>query len=210
VFSLAAKNEHSAGTPLYIVSVLIKFRDGKIRVGDIENLPGDVVTLWKDIYFPGLSGDEKAVLYCLKLLKLVHTPAFKEIVSKMWKNIFEKSKADLFTAIESLKRKIWLKEAENTYSSFDVQLEAVEIGNEWFEDFEKFVRSNELEQKYQSLLHSNLSYYYSGKIKKSKTKAELSFNLEKARSSGVLEQRIQFLFGPCGIRRDERSEERAA
>ena len=193
VFSLAAKNEHSAGTPLYIVSVLIKFRDGKIRVGDIENLPGDVVTLWKDIYFPGLSGDEKAVLYCLKLLKFVHTPAFKEIVRGMWKNIFEKSKADLFTAIESLKRKIWLKEAENAYSSFDVQLEAVEIGNEWFEDFEKFVRSNELEQKYQSLLLFNLSYYYSGKIKKSKTRAELSFNLEKA---------TKYIEEAIGIRRE--------
>jgi len=180
VLSLAAKNEHSAGTPLYIVSVLIKFRDGKIRVGDIENLPGDVVTLWKDIYFPGLSGDEKAVLYCLKLLKLVHTSAFKEIVRGMWENIFEKRKADLFTAIESLKRKIWLKEAENTYSSFDVQLEAVKIGKEWFEDFETFVRSNELEQKYQSLLLFNLSYYYSEKIKESKTKKELSDNLEKA------------------------------
>jgi hypothetical protein len=60
--------------------------------------------------------------------------------------------------IESLKRKIWLKEAENTYSSFDIQLEAVEIGNEWFKDFETFVRSNELEQKYQSHLLFNLSY----------------------------------------------------
>jgi tetratricopeptide (TPR) repeat protein len=180
VFSLAAKNEHSAGTPLYIVSVLIAFRDGKIRAGDIENLPGDVVMLWKEVFFPRLSADEKTALYCLKLLKLVHTPAFKEIVSKMWKNIFEKSKADLFTAIESLKRKVWLKEAENTYSSFDVQLEAVEIGNEWFEDFETFVRSNELEQKYQSHLFFNLSYFYSEKIKKSRTKAELSSNLEKA------------------------------
>jgi len=180
VLSLAAKNEQSAGTPLYIVSVLIKFRDGKIRVGDIENLPGDVIKLWKDIYFPRLSAEEKTVLYCLKLLKLIYTSAFKEIIRGMWKNIFEKSKADLLTAIESLKRKIWLKEAENAYSSFDVQLEAVEIGNEWFEDFEKFVRSNELEQKYQSLLLFNLSYYYSKKIKNSKTGEELSFNLEKA------------------------------
>jgi tetratricopeptide (TPR) repeat protein len=162
-------------------------------VGDIENLPGDVVTLWKDIYFPGLSGDEKAVLYCLKLLKFVHTPAFKEIVRGMWKNIFEKSKADLFTAIESLKRKIWLKEAENTYSSFDVQLEAVEIEKEWFEDFEKFVESNELEQKYQSLLLFNLSYYYSEKIKKSKTEEELSDNLKKA---------IKYIEEAIGIRRE--------
>jgi hypothetical protein len=38
VLSLAEKNVRSAGTPLYIVSVLIEFRDGKIRVGDIENL----------------------------------------------------------------------------------------------------------------------------------------------------------------------------
>jgi tetratricopeptide (TPR) repeat protein len=180
VLSLAAKNERSAGTPLYIVSVLIEFRDGKIRVGDIENLPGDAVTLWKEIYFPRLSADEKTVLYCLKLLKLIYTPPFKEIVSKMWKNIFERRKADLFTAIESLERKIWLKEAENTYSSFDIQLEAVEIGNEWFEDFETFVRSNELEQKYQSHLFFNLSYYYSEKIKESKTKVELSSNLKKA------------------------------
>jgi tetratricopeptide (TPR) repeat protein len=134
VLSLAAKNERSAGTPLYIVSVLIEFRDA---------------------------------------------PPFKEIVSKMWKNVFEKSKADLFTAIESLERKIWLKEAENTYSSFDIQLEAVEIEDEWFKDFETFVRSN-LEQKYQSLLFFNLSYYYSEKIKESKTKKELSDNLKKA------------------------------
>jgi tetratricopeptide (TPR) repeat protein len=180
VLSLAAKNERSAGTPFYIVSVLIKFRDGKIWLEDIENLPGDVVKLWKDIYFPALSGDEKAVLYCLKLLKLIYTPAFKEIVRGMWKIIFEKSKADLFTAIESLKRKIWLKEAENTYSSFDVQLEAVEIEDGWFDDFEKFVESNELKQKYQSLLLFNLSYYYSEKIKESRTKVELSSNLEKA------------------------------
>ncbi len=180
VLSLAAKNERSAGTPFYIVSVLIKFRDGKIRVDDIENLPEDVVKLWKDIYFPELSADEKTVLYSLKLLKLIYTPAFKEIVRGMWKNIFERRKADLFTAIESLKRKIWLKESENAYSSFDIQVEAVEIGNEWFEDFETFVKSNELEQKYQSLLLFNLSYYYSEKIKKSKTRAELSFNLEKA------------------------------
>ncbi|MBE9593481.1 MAG: hypothetical protein IMF19_08365, partial [Proteobacteria bacterium] len=40
VLSLAAKNERSAGTPFYIVSVLIKFRDGKIWLEDIENLPG--------------------------------------------------------------------------------------------------------------------------------------------------------------------------
>jgi tetratricopeptide (TPR) repeat protein len=111
----------------------------------------------------------------------------------MWKNIFEKSKADLFTAIESLKRKIWLKEAENTYSSFDVQLEAVEIGNEWFEDFETFVRSNELEQKYQSLLLFNLSNYYSEKIKESKTEEELSSNLEKA---------IKYIEEAIGIRRE--------
>jgi tetratricopeptide (TPR) repeat protein len=180
VLSLAAKNERSAGTPLYIVSVLIEFRDGQIKMGDIENLPGDAVTLWKDIYFPGLSADEKTVLYCLKLLKLIYTPPFKEIVSKMWKNIFEKSKADLFTAIESLERKIWLKEEENTYSSFDVQLEAVEIRNEIFNEFETFVESNELEQNYQSLLLFNLSYYYSEKIKESKTEKELSSNLEKA------------------------------
>jgi hypothetical protein len=86
VLSLAAKNERSAG--------------GQMKMGDIENLPGDAVTLWKDIYFPRLSADEKTVLYCLKLLKLIYTPPFKEIVSKMWKNVFEKSKADLFTAIE--------------------------------------------------------------------------------------------------------------
>ena len=180
VLSLAEKNERSAGTPLYIVSVLIEFRDGKIRMGDIENLPEDVVKLWKEIYFPGLSGDEKAVLYCLKLLKLIHTPPFKEIVSKMWKNVFEKSKADLFSAIESLERKLWLKEKEDTYSSFDVQLEAVEIRKGMFKEFETFVRSNELEQKYQSLLLFNLSYYYSEKIKESKTRAELSSNLSKS------------------------------
>ncbi|MBE9592949.1 MAG: hypothetical protein IMF19_05665, partial [Proteobacteria bacterium] len=40
VLSLAAKNERSAGTPLYIVSVLIEFRDGQMKMGDIENLPG--------------------------------------------------------------------------------------------------------------------------------------------------------------------------
>ncbi|MBE9592601.1 MAG: hypothetical protein IMF19_03895 [Proteobacteria bacterium] len=97
----------------------------------------------------------------------------------MWKNIFERRKADLFTAIESLKRKIWLKEAENSYSSFDIQLEAVKIEDEWFEDFGSFVRSN-LEQKYQSLLFFNLSYYYSEKIKKSKNRAELLSNLKKA------------------------------
>ncbi|MCK4730894.1 MAG: hypothetical protein KAT65_00420, partial [Methanophagales archaeon] len=180
VLSLAAKNERSAGTPLYIVSVLIEFRDGQMKMGDIENLPGDAVTLWKDIYFPRLSADEKTVLYCLKLLKLIYTPPFKEIVSKMWKNVFEKSKADLFTAIESLERKIWLKEEEYTYSSFDVQLEAVEIRNEMFNEFETFVENNELEQNYQSLLLFNLSYYYSEKIKESKTEEELSDNLEKA------------------------------
>jgi len=180
VLSLAEKNVRSAGTPLYIVSVLIEFREGTIRVGDIENLPEDVVKLWKEIYFPRLNTDEKTVLYCSKLLKMIYAPLFKEIVGGMWKKIIEKSKADLFTAIESLKRKIWLKDAENTYSSFDVQLEAVEIGNEWFGDFETFVRSNELEQKYQSLLLFNLSYYYSEKIKKSKTKEELSDNLGKA------------------------------
>jgi tetratricopeptide (TPR) repeat protein len=105
---------------------------------------------------------------------------FREIVSGMWKNIFEKSKADLFSAIESLERKLWLKEKEDTYSSFDVQLEAVEIRKGMFKEFETFVKSNELEQKYQSLLLFNLSYYYSEKIKESKTKAELSSNLSKS------------------------------
>jgi predicted ATPase len=61
-----------------------------------------------------------------------------------------------------------------------VQLEAVKIRNEMFNEFETFVESNELKQDYQSLFLFNLSYYYSEKIKESKTKAELSFNLEKA------------------------------
>jgi hypothetical protein len=56
----------------------------------------------------------------------------------------------------------------------------VEIENGWFEDFDTFVGSNELEQKYQSLLLFNLSYYHYEKIKESKTRAELSSNLEKA------------------------------
>jgi tetratricopeptide (TPR) repeat protein len=107
----------------------------------------------------------------------------------MWKNIFEKSKADLFGAIGSLERKLWLKDKEDTYSSFDVQLEAVEIRKGMFKEFETFVKSNELEQKYQSLLLFNLSYYYSEKIKESKTRAELSSNLSK--SISYIEEAIE-------------------
>ena len=199
VLSLAAKNEHSAGTPLYIVSVLIKFRDGKIRGGSIENLPGDVVTLWKDIYFPRLSTDEKTVLYCSKLLKMIYTPPFKGIVSEMWKNIFEKNNADLFGAIESLERKLWLKEKEDTYSSFDVQLEAVEIRNSMFKAFETFVESNELEQNYKSLHLFNMSYFYSERIKKSRTKEELLSNLSK--SIRYIEEAIE-IYRELGLKAD--------
>ncbi len=183
MLSLAEKNARSDGTPLYIVSVLSEFWEGKIRVGDIENLPEDVVKLWKE-RISRLDRDEMNILYCLKLLKMIYAPPFKEIVSGMWKNIFEKSKADLFSVIESLEKKLWLKDKKDTYSSFDVQLEAVEIKKDMFEymfkEFEKFVKSNELEQKYRSLIFFNLSYYYSERSKKSKTREELSFNLKSS------------------------------
>ena len=65
-----------------------------------------------------------------------------------------------------------------------------------FNAFKQFVDRKELdglEQFYKSSLFFGMSYYYSEKIKESKTKAELSFNLEKA---------IEYIEEAIGIRRE--------
>ncbi|MGB7000937.1 MAG: hypothetical protein WBE22_02825, partial [Halobacteriota archaeon] len=178
ILAIADKTLRSDGTPFYIVSVLIDYRDARIRMSDIESYPSDVVKVWKD-KISSLSTNERTLLDCLKLLKMIHTPPYKAIVNEMYEELFGETKADLFGATESLERKIWLKE-EDTYSSFDVQLEAVEIKSGMFNAFKQFVDRNELEEFYKSKLFFGMSYYYSQWIKRSKTKEELLNNLRRS------------------------------
>jgi|LGVF01.1.fsa_nt_gb hypothetical protein len=198
LYSLADKTLRSDGTPFYIVSVLIDYRDARIRMHDIEKFPSKVVDVWKD-KISSLSTTEKTLLDCLKLLKMIYTPKYTVIVNEMYENLFGESKADLFGAIESLEWKLWLKEEEYTYSSFDVQLEAIEIRNVMFNAFKQFVDRNELEQIYKSHLFFGMSYYYSENIRESKTKAELSSNLKKA--IGYIEEAIG-IYGELGLKAD--------
>ena len=192
LYSHLQKTVHSDGTPFYIVSVLIDYRDARIRMHDIERFPSKVVDVWKD-KISSLSTNERTLLDCLKLLKMIYTPPYKAIVNEMYEKLFGERKADLFGAIESLEWKIWLKEEEYTYSSFDVQLEAVEIKDGMFNAFKQFVDCNELEHVYKSQLFFGLSYHYSEKIKESKTRAELSSNLSKS---------ISYIEEAIGIRRE--------
>ncbi|RJS77217.1 ATP-binding protein, partial [Methanophagales archaeon] len=48
ILALAEKTLRSDGTPFYIISVLIDYRNARIRMRDIERYPSDVVEVWKD------------------------------------------------------------------------------------------------------------------------------------------------------------------
>ena len=171
----------SDGTPLYIISVFLdeKYKEAKnILMGDVQNLPENVVDLWRR-YFQRLKENEKALLRCLIILSKIGVRGIKPVVDKFY--IFNgNSFSEFCDALNTLERQLWIVEAEYGYDCHDVQLEAVPFDNKILDRFKKFVLNEDLDVYLSFLLNFGISTFHYAEIARTRSFSQRIFHTQES------------------------------
>lgn len=165
--------EKSDGTPLYIISVFLneRFKEvGKILMGDIEELPGDVVELWRG-YFNLLPSHEKAFIRWLMILSKIDIGGIAPLVKKLYE-FGGNSFSEYCDAQEALKKKFWIVRTDSMFECHDVQLEAIPSEEEMLSQLKTFLGNEKIDIYLTHRICFGISGYHYAKISKTRTFAE--------------------------------------
>ena len=148
-------------SPLYVISLLAPVRgraDRLVTDTDLAGVPRDVVGLWGR-YFDRLDAHRKAVLRLVKLFQAATTEPQRGLLDAAADRLGLPA-FQVGEALEQLERELWVSRQGGAPHCLDVQLEAIPLGADDFEQWDAFVQQFDgARATHLSLLNGTGAYY---------------------------------------------------
>ena len=121
-------------TPMYAVSAMLLFQGRTMHEEDIHTIPSRTLSIWTKLFvrLDGNAPHAANVLRSLKLLESASVPPMHQIVLQIYEHLFRGDAGQFQSAIARLGDMGWIRTADEFYLCHDLQLEAVDIPDQWY------------------------------------------------------------------------------